>query len=94
MKNITLAIDDGLLERARVYAAVRKTTVNGLVRELLAQAVDEDTRIVEARKKLKALMERSTLELGPDFVWNREEIYADRLLPRHERPDLRGGDEG
>lgn len=93
-KNITLAIDEALLDQARIYAATRKTTVNRLVRELLAQAIDEDGRLAERRQRLKALMDKSTLELGPDFKWNRDEIYADRLLPRHQRPHLRGGDEG
>lgn len=93
-KNITLAIDEALLDQARIYAATRKTTVNRLVRDLLAQAIDEDGRLAERRQRLKALMDKSTLELGPDFKWNRDEIYADRLLPGHQRPHLRGGDEG
>ena len=37
MKNITLAVDEDVLDRVRVIAAERKTTVNGLVREYLEQ---------------------------------------------------------
>lgn len=92
-KNITLAIDEAILEKARVYAAERKTTVNGMVREFLVRLVDEDQRLAETRRKLKHLIDGSTAELGPDYVWNREEIYADRLLSRHEHPDLRGSGE-
>jgi len=48
---------------------------------------NEDQRVLEVRRKLKRLLEKSTLEVGPDFVWNREEIYADRIFPRHLKPD-------
>lgn len=39
MKNITLAVDDELLDRARVLAAENRTTVNAMVRSYLMQAV-------------------------------------------------------
>jgi hypothetical protein len=88
-KNITLAIDEAVLEKVRVHAAQRKTTVNAMVRDFLIRTADQDQRLLETRRKLKRLIENSTMELGPDYVWNREEIYADRLLPRHQHPDLR-----
>ena len=50
MKNITLAVDEKVLEAARAYATSRGTTLNALVREHLAQLVDEDRRIAEARR--------------------------------------------
>jgi hypothetical protein len=90
-KNITLSIDEAVLEQVRIYAAKRQTTVNAMVRDYLGRLANEDDRLRETRRKLKRLMERSTAELGPDFVWSREEIYADRVLPRHERSDLRRG---
>ncbi len=93
-KNITLAIDEAVLEKVRVYAAKRQTTVNAMVREYLVKTADEDQRLLETRRKLKRLIENSTLELGPDYVWNREEIYADRMLPRHQHPDIRSGKKG
>jgi hypothetical protein len=42
MKNITLAIDEKVLDRVRVIAAERKTTVNALVRDFLNQQVARD----------------------------------------------------
>jgi hypothetical protein len=90
MKNITLAIDEEVLEKAREYAKRRGTTLNALVREHLASLVGQDERIEEARRGLLELIDNSTGRLGPNFKWNREQIYADRLLPRHEHPDLRG----
>jgi hypothetical protein len=91
MKNITLAVDEDVLDRVRVIAAERKTTVNGLVREYLSNLANEEARLADTRKRLKELIDNSTAELGPDYVWNREEIYADRMFPRHEHRHLRGG---
>lgn len=39
MKNITLSIDDDLLEQGREYARSHSISLNVLVRRLLAQAV-------------------------------------------------------
>lgn len=38
MRNITLAIEDDVLEEARVLAAENRTTVNAMVRDFLRQA--------------------------------------------------------
>lgn len=91
MKNLTLAIDEGVLDAVRIYAAKRNTSVNAIVREYLVKLADEDARLADTRRRLKQLMENSTAELGSDYVWNRQELYADRLLPGHEHTDLRGG---
>jgi hypothetical protein len=91
MKNITLAIDEKVLKEARAYAARRGTTVNAIVRDHLAQLADQEHKIEEARRGLLELMDNSTGRLGPNYKWNREEIYADRMFPRHKRPSVRGG---
>ncbi len=93
MKNITLAIDEELLEKARGLAEKRHTSLNALVRSLLALEIEQDDRIAWAKRGLKELMENSTGRLPADYVWNRDEIYAereDRMLSRLERPPLRG----
>jgi hypothetical protein len=91
MKNITLAIDEDVLERARAFAERNGTTVNAMVRTHLQTVVDDHVRREAARAGLLQLIDSSTAELGPDFKWNREELYEDRLLPRHEHSDLRSG---
>ena len=73
MKNITLAVDEDVLDRVRVAS--------------------EQDRRAEARRGLRELMEKSQARLGPDYKWNREEIYEDRMFPRHQRSDLRGDGE-
>ena len=91
MKNITLAVDEKVLKAARTYARKRGTTLNALVREHLDNVVREDERIEEARRGLIELMDNSTARMGPDYKWNREELYADRVFPRHKRSGVRRG---
>jgi predicted transcriptional regulator len=93
MKNITLAIDERILDQVREIAARRRTTVNALVRDYLTQMASEESRITEARRGLAELMEKSTGRLGPDYVWDRGEIYEERMFPRHQRSDLRSDGE-
>lgn len=93
MKNVTLAMDEKLLEQARRLAERRKTTLNAMVRSLLAHEVEQEERIAWAKAGMKRLMDEKPLDLGPAYTWNRDEIYAereDRMLSRLERPPLRG----
>jgi hypothetical protein len=93
MKNITLAIDEAMLDRARALAERRKTSLNALVRALLASEIEQEDRIAAARRGMKRLMDESRGTMPSDYRWNRDEIYAereDRMLSRHEHPDLRG----
>lgn len=72
MKNITLAIDDKVLEDVRRYAARKNTTVNALVREHLTRIATEDDRAAKARQRLIELAENSQARMGR---WSREELY-------------------
>ena len=54
MANLTLAIDDDLLHRARVRAAEQGTSVNAVVRDLLV-AYSAADRVEAARRRLVAL---------------------------------------
>ena len=93
MKNVTLAIDEALLEKARGLAGRRQTTLNALVRSLLAHEVEQEDRIAWAREGMRRLMAEAPLDLGPAYKWSRDEIYAereDRMLSRLERPPVRG----
>ena len=63
MGNLTLAIDEDLLRRARVRAADQDTSVNAVVRELLVgyAAIDRTT---SARRRLVALSVSSSSGSG------------------------------
>jgi hypothetical protein len=73
-KNITLAIDESVLEEARIYAAKRNTSVNGLVRDFLEGIAKQEDRTERARRRLRELAERSTLEVG-EVTWKRDDLY-------------------
>lgn len=90
MSNITLAVDEKLLERVRSFAAQRGTTVNALVREHFEKLTRDQDRLAQAKRELLALSENTDVDLGPNYRFNREEIYAERDFPRHQHSDLRG----
>ena len=75
MKNITLAIDDAVIDKVRVVAAQRKTTVNALVRDYLTELAQGDERRERARAELLELMRTSKGRLRPDYVFDREESH-------------------
>ena len=83
-KNITLAIDEGVLKMVRVLAAKQDTTVNAIVRkhlEALAGANDDrEKRRLEALKKLKDMSVNSDVSLGEDYKFDRESLYEERLI--------------
>jgi hypothetical protein len=75
MKNITLAIDENILDKVRIVAAKKKTTVNALVREFLADLANRDETLAEARKQLLQLMDTSKGRMAPDWKFDREETH-------------------
>lgn len=89
MKNITLALDEDVLAKVRRIASNKDTTVNALVREYLSRLADQDDKAKTARERLVELARRSTWDPGPDWKWNREELYDRPGLRGHERTDLR-----
>lgn len=79
MANLTLAIDDDVLRRARIKALEEGTSVNAVVRRQI-----ED--YVSARSPAAALdaflqqARRSTAGSGPEGrTWTRDELYDERL---------------
>ena len=75
MKNITLAVDEEVLEVVRVYAAEHNTTVNALVRGYLTQIAGQRQRARDAMTKLRLLSLQSRAELGPDYKFDRESLH-------------------
>ncbi len=76
MANLTLSIDEALLRRARIRALEQGTSVNAVVRELLAAYADD--RAVAGRRRVVALARVSTAgTAGSGRAWNRDDIYGD-----------------
>ena len=74
-KNITLAIDEHLLDKVRVLAAMKRTSVNELVRGYLTRLVEEEKDRDEAREQLLRLMDESDGRMG-EWRPSRDETYA------------------
>ncbi len=81
-KNLTLAIDEDLLDRARVLAAMKRTTVNAMVREYLERVVREEREADEVTQELLKLADESEARMG-DWRPSRKETYSG--LPRFDR---------
>ena len=73
-KNLTLAIDEDVLDRVRVIAAERKTTVNGLVRAYLEQVAAAEDKKGQLQRRMKSLRARTQFEVGP-VTWTRDELH-------------------
>ena len=75
MKNITLAVDEALLDKVRVIAAERKTTVNQLVRLHLEQIARNEDRAKRAIADLRRMSLSTEARLGPDYAFDRAATY-------------------
>ncbi len=73
MANITLSIDDRLLQRARDVAASMGTTLNGLVRTYLRQVADGNSPSETGREFRKLSLEHQGHSNG--WTFDRDEIH-------------------
>jgi CHASE3 domain sensor protein len=76
-KNVTLAIDETLLARARAIAARKNTSVNEIVRNHLEQLVRGEDLLEGALKELRAMSEQTSARLGKNYRFDREAAYGD-----------------
>lgn len=81
-RNLTLAIDEDLLDKVRVLAAMKRTSVNEMVRGFLARLVEQEQSKDEAREALLKLIDESDGDMG-DWRPSREETYSGD--PRFDR---------
>lgn len=81
-RNLTLAIDDALLDKVRVLAAMKRTSVNEMVRQFLTRLVEQEIEHDEATRELLRLIDESEGDMG-DWRFSREETYSGE--PRFDR---------
>jgi predicted transcriptional regulator len=74
MANLTLKIDDKLIEKARLLASRRKTSINAIVRRTLEEFVSSDLSRQAAIKGLESFYSRCEARVGRK-TWTREEIH-------------------
>jgi len=74
-KNVTMAVDDDLLKKARKIAVDKNTTLSGLFRDYLAGLVEQEEKSMdEIITELKGLFERSEAVTG-EKKWNRDDLH-------------------
>ena len=73
-KNITLAVDDELLERFRLHAAQRKTSVNALLRRHMEEAVNLEARRRDAIARMLELGRNTKARIDMS-AWDRDASY-------------------
>jgi hypothetical protein len=73
MANLTLAIDDALLQRAREVALREHTSVNALVRNFLGRYVEARSRRLEALEQFEAVASGS--QSASQQPWSRESLH-------------------
>ena len=83
-KNITISVDEEVLQRAQVVAAIRRTSVSELVRGFLKGLTEAEVPVKkdEAREALRKLMDESPYRMG-DWRPSRVETYSGH--PRFDR---------
>ena len=74
MANLTIAIEDDVLKKARLRAVEQGTSVNAVVREFLRMYTGRASRQAEAAKRLIELAHKSGAQVGP-ITWTRDEIH-------------------
>ncbi|MDR3688416.1 MAG: hypothetical protein P4L46_03485 [Fimbriimonas sp.] len=75
MKNVTISLPEGVLEKLRERASSERKSLNQWLRELLAKEVDADSGWSRSFLELADELARD----GGPRTWNREDAYAERL---------------
>ncbi|MER9304104.1 hypothetical protein NKJ06_29035 [Mesorhizobium sp. M0293] len=73
MKNITLAVEDHVLEQVKLAAVEQRTTVNAMVQEFFATVAERRAKD-EARLALLKLAREAAGDVDGKN-WNREALY-------------------
>ena len=74
MANLTLKIDDRLLDKARSLALRRNKSINAVVREKLEEFVATDLSREATLKGIEAFFTRSKAQIGKK-TWSRDDIH-------------------
>jgi plasmid stability protein len=74
LANVTLALDDALLRKARVKAVHEQTSVNAVIREYLTAWVRDDEERGALVERARQALESSEYRSG-GVSWTRDELH-------------------
>jgi plasmid stability protein len=72
--NVTLALDDALLRKARVKAVHEQTSVNAVIREFLAGWVRDEDERAAAVGRARAALDSAEYRSG-GVAWTRDDLH-------------------
>ncbi|WHZ12623.1 MAG: hypothetical protein OJF60_003064 [Burkholderiaceae bacterium] len=78
MKNVTITVEEGVLEWARIEAAKRGSSVSRMVGEMLAEKMRVDDAYERAYREWKAEVGQGGLNSDARPYPKRDEIHAER----------------
>jgi plasmid stability protein len=82
--NLTIAVDDDTLKKARIRALEEDTSVNAVLREYLEEYAGRRQEQLEAARRIIEASRESRSGSGPNGrKWKREDAYEERLGPYH-----------
>jgi len=75
-QNITLSLPKVLVRKAKLVALERQTSISGLLKDLLTEAVAQEDRYVAARSRhIEALRQGTDLGTRGRIGWPREDLH-------------------
>ncbi len=87
MTNLTIAVDEETVKRARMRALEEGTSVNAVLRDYLESYAGVNRERREAWRKIRALAKSSGMGSGDEGLPKREELYDRKILrSRSEKP--------
>jgi plasmid stability protein len=75
MANVTLAIEDDILRRARIRAVTDGTSVNAVVREYLRRYAGDDASRAALQEFARLAAARRASSGGGGRTWTRDELH-------------------
>ncbi len=75
LRNITFNLPADLIRKAKIYAAEHDTTINAVVRELLAEALSRESRARAAAARLLAIADRGPYSNVDPRSIRRQDLY-------------------
>lgn len=73
-RNLTLAIEESLIQRARMVAVKRHRSLTDLIREYLERLATDDDQRAQALRRLKKEMTKRSIQVG-SRSWSRDELH-------------------
>lgn len=82
MTNLTIAVDEHTLKRARIRALEEDTSVNAVLRDYLESYAGSGQERREAWDRIQAIAKRAGMSSGGEGLPGREELYDRDVLLR------------